>query len=87
MTKTIESIISAGLDAFEYGGLYIPGVCGCRVGDISPKSCLTKYCQPGFLHARLDNPDHFVISEHEIMSDDEIRSCTQSPSGVIRDDY
>lgn len=44
MTEKIRhsllDIVAAGLAAHGYSGLVTPGVCGCRIDELSPGGCL-----------------------------------------------
>ena len=49
MSKLIK-IIAEGLEKSGFGGLVVPGICGCKRDDLSPGNCLTDDCDPGYIH-------------------------------------
>jgi len=70
---TILEIIAAGLAAHGYSGLVSPGVCGCKLDELSPGGCLDDGCLPGYLHTHSTRPEDWIISmSQEPVADDEI---------------
>jgi hypothetical protein len=68
---TILELISAALRENGYGGLYLDGVCGCQVGDLSPGSCLCDDCRPGYLHVHFGTGD-WIIAKEKSLTDSQI---------------
>lgn len=64
-------IIAIGLKAEGYSGLVCPGVCGCRIDDLSPGGCLDDGCLPGHLHTHSTRPEDWIISTSQEPTPDE----------------
>lgn len=39
------------LTAHGYGGLYVPGTCGCELSDLAPCGQMCESCAPGYKHS------------------------------------
>ena len=62
----IEEIIENGLEVYGFDGLYVPGVCACKLGELYPCDGVSKECLPGVFVEQGDDPDaEFYIGERE----------------------
>ncbi len=46
---TVKEIIEAYLKEHGYDGLYYPGECACKIGDLASCDNLNLECQPGYI--------------------------------------
>jgi hypothetical protein len=65
-------IVKEGLQAKGFGGLYVPGTCGCLIDDLAPASCLSCECEAGYKHTHSETGDWVVARSKEPLSDAEI---------------
>ncbi len=67
----VIEIVKEGLKAQGFGGLYVPGTCGCLIDDLAPANCLSFECEAGHKQTRSDG-EWIVARQKAPMSDDEI---------------
>jgi len=73
---SLLDIVAAGLAAHGYSGLVCPGVCGCRIDDLSPGDCIDFACAPGYQHTHSQRPEDWIIStSQDPVQDEEIDAC------------
>lgn len=48
MTHKLLDLVEAALRREGYAGLYNPDLCACPVDDLSPNSCISDECVPGY---------------------------------------
>ena len=70
--ETVLEMLEVSLSAAGFGGLYVDGICGCKLGELSPTVCLNTECTPGYLHVRSDGEAWVICSEQKPLSDQEI---------------
>jgi hypothetical protein len=70
--ETVLEMLEVSLSAAGFGGLYVDGVCGCKLEELSPTVCLNTECTPGYLHVRSDGKAWVICSEKKPLSDQEI---------------
>lgn len=46
---TVHDIVEAALKKHGYDGLFFPGECSCKIGDLMPCNSDCSACQPGYL--------------------------------------
>lgn len=70
--KSLLDVLTVGLKASGFDGLFSPGICGCLVDDLSPGNCLDEHCKPGYKHTHSVTGDWIVSTSREALTDDEI---------------
>ncbi|PPD48396.1 MAG: hypothetical protein CTY14_02215 [Methylotenera sp.] len=65
-------IVKAGLIATGYEGLVVGGVCGCRIGELSPANCLTEQCEAAYCHLHSKSGEWVMHPSKEKLSDERI---------------
>lgn len=70
--ETVLEMLEVSLSAAGFGGLYVDGICGCKLEELSPTICLNTECTPGYLHVRSDGKAWVICSEQKPLSDQEI---------------
>lgn len=73
MSKLIQ-IIADGLEKQGFGGLVVPGICGCKRDDIAPAGCLTDGCEPGYLHTHSVTGDWVISTNPEHPGDESLQA-------------
>lgn len=69
----VIEIVTAGLKEHGFGGLVIPGTCGCVIGDLSPGNCLSHDCEGGYKHTHSQRPEDWIVSTNPApVTDEEI---------------
>lgn len=76
--ETVLEMLEVSLSAAGFGGLYVDGICGCKLGELSPTVCLNTECTPGYLHVRSDGEAWVICSEQKPLSDQEIDGVADS---------
>jgi len=76
--ETVLEMLADSLSAAGFGGLYVDGVCGCKVEELSPTICLNPECEPGYLQVRSDGAAWVICSQKEPLSDQEIDGVADS---------
>ena len=76
--ETVLEMLEVSLSAAGFGGLYVDGICGCKLEELSPTICLNTECTPGYLHVRSDGKAWVICSEKEPLSDQEIDGVADS---------
>ena len=77
----ILEIVDIGLENKGYDGLYCPGLCACEKGDLSPGSCLSNDCKPGYKHTHTKDGTWWIIhATKSFVSDEEIESIINESS-------
>ena len=75
-SQPIDSIVECaaiGLESAGFGGLYIPGICGCKLSELSPCACINSECTPGYLHEHSTDKTRWVMAnQKKPMTDKEI---------------
>jgi len=72
----IIQLISDSLKEQGYGGLYQAGVCACKVGDLSPATCMTDSCELGYLHTHSTKGLWVIHKQKEPIGDDVIEEIS-----------
>ena len=74
--QPIDSVVECaaiGLESAGFGGLYIPGICGCKLSELSPCICINSECTPGYLHEHSTDKTRWVMAnQKKPMTDKEI---------------
>ena len=76
--ETVLEMLEVSLSAAGFGGLYVDGICGCKLEELSPTICLNTECTPGYLHVRSDGKAWVICSEKKPLSDQEIDGVADS---------
>ena len=76
--ETVLEMLAGSLSAAGFGGLYVAGVCGCKLEELSPTICLNPECEPGYLQVRSDGAAWVICSQKEPLSDQEIDGVADS---------
>ena len=72
MSKLIQ-IIADGLEKQGFGGLVVPGICGCKRDDLAPGGCLTDGCDPGYVHMHSVTGDWIISTNLEHPGDEAVQ--------------
>ena len=60
----VIKLVQVGLKEQGYNGLFVAGVCGCKINDLSPNDCLNEHCEAGHVHMHSVTGE-FVIHKHK----------------------
>lgn len=72
----VLKVLADGLKANGFGGLVVPGECGCQADDLSPGDCLSGRCETGYVHNHSQRPADWIVSiKKDGVSDAEIERC------------
>lgn len=66
----IEKTVELGLQAQGFDGLVVPGICGCKIGDLNPGNCLDATCSPGYVHNHSSKPETWIVSRSQTPKSD-----------------
>ncbi len=72
---SIIKILEIGLKAEGFDGLVCPGICGCKIDDLSPGSCLSDSCEPGYLQTHSETGEWVIGINNEAWTDADIERC------------
>lgn len=58
----VLQVLAVGLKAEGFGGLVVPGECGCLADNLAPCGCLCDGCEPGYAHRHSQRPGDWIVS-------------------------
>lgn len=60
---TTKEIIENWLKENGYDGIYSPGECACKIGDLMPCGTDASECEPGYQHPGDEDADFYIKGE------------------------
>ena len=74
---SVIKILQIAMKERDYDGLFVGGICGCKLDDLSPANCLSEECETGYLHTHSKTGEWVIHSHKEPIGDERISEIVE----------